>query len=181
MRFFKGMLVALALAPLSANALLITPATTPQWSGNQTSQSQIDTLIAPILGDSVQLYKSEVGGAEYGSFSGDYQASYFNTPSDPRDALIEWVGGAFITDATHLLVKDGNHQPGWYLFAINWDGMESIWLRDFWPGPGAISHVAIYGGTPRQVPVPGTLSLLGAGLLLFGLTARRRSRRPVAS
>ncbi|HJR69402.1 MAG TPA: PEP-CTERM sorting domain-containing protein [Gammaproteobacteria bacterium] len=177
-------LALLSLAPLSANALLITPsigvcgtATCLLMTGDQTSQNEIDTVIADALGSSTQLYKQDVGGPESGAFAGSYETEFQNTPSDPKDATITYVGGSILSGGTHLLVKDGNQTPAWYLFRLSWNGTETITLNDFWPDGGAISHVTIYGtgGTTTKVPEPGTMGLLGAGLLAFGFLRRRKA------
>jgi hypothetical protein len=179
-------LALLALTPLSANAVLIlSPSTTVCGSpscllmtGTQTGQPQIDAAIAGALGSSTEVYKQNVGGGEEGSFAGSYTTTFFNSATDPKDATIEYVGGMpVLTNATHLLVKDGNQEPAWYLFSIAWNGLETISLQNFWPGNGAISHISIYGGggTTTRVPEPGTMVLLGAGLLAFGFSRRRKT------
>jgi hypothetical protein len=175
MRLAVLAVAAVLMAPLSANALLLQPGD-EILSGNQTSQNEIDSAIAASLGTSVELYKSNVGGADEGSFAGDYQTTFSNTSQDPSDALIEWVGPDVITNATHLLVKDGNQTPAWYLFSIlGWNGLDDIQLLGFWPNQGAISHVAIYGGGDTvTVPEPGTLLLLGLGLVGLAATRRRK-------
>jgi hypothetical protein len=175
-------------APLSAHALLIiSPSTDPcsiisptclQLTGNQTGQPFVDAAIAGALGISTEVYKQNVGEAsDTGSAATWYSTAFFNTSTDPKDATITWGGGAFLTNTTHLLVKDGNSEPAWYLFNITgWDGKETISLQDFWPSLGAISHVALYaGGTTTRVPEPGTMSLLGAGLFAFGFLRRRKA------
>ena len=178
-------LAILSLTPLAANALLITPSTSPcgsstclQLTGTQTAQPQIDTAIAGALGISTEVYKQNVDDLfDTGSAAAWYSTAFFNSPGDPEDATITWGGGAYLSNATHLLVKDGNNNPAWYLFNITgWDGKESILLEDFWIGNGAISHVALYaGGTTTRVPEPGTMGLLGAGLLAFGFLRRRKA------
>ena len=71
-----------------------------------------------------------------------------------------------------MLVKDGDNCPVWYLFDISgWDGVSDINLTGFWPGQGAISHVAIY-----SVPEPGTLALLAIGLAGAGLSRRKKAK-----
>ena len=174
-------LAMLSLTPLAANALLITPSTGPCGSptcliltGNQTGQSQIDTVIAAELGTSGEIYKQNVGGSESGSVAGSYTTSFFNTPTDPSDATIVYNGGT-VASATHLLVKDGNQEPAWYLFRLSWNGTETITLDNFWPNQGAISHVTLYGGTTTRVPEPATMGLFGAGLLAFGFLRRRKA------
>lgn len=124
-------------------------------------------------------YKSnedgDATGSDIGPFADDYTTTFSNSVGDPGDATISWDGGDTLSGAEWLLVKDGNNSPIWYLFDITaWDGMMDIELSDFWPGSGAISHVAIYGGERTMVPEPGTLALLGVGLFGMGLARRRR-------
>jgi hypothetical protein len=156
-----------------ANALMLTP-DDADFSGIDPTNPNVSD-VETITGDTglTELYKSEVdGGNEEGPFASAYETEYFNSPTDPADADITYVGGGFMADAQWLLVKDGvAHDPIWYIFDISdWDGMETIELRDFWPEEGAISHVSIYGGT--AVPAPGAAFLLGLGLI--GLVGMRK-------
>jgi hypothetical protein len=182
----KTLMKSLAISGLSlalasqALALAITPAWVPQWSGPETSQATIDAVIAAILApsSSVELYKQNVGDAtDSGSLAGSYTTTFTNEPDDPADALIDYIGGPFLSSASKfLLVKDGNNDPGWYLFDISvWNGTDDLVLTGFWPGKGAISHVALYGGgSTTRVPDGGTTAiLLGAGVLAMALMARR--------
>lgn len=135
--------------------------------------------IFTITGDTVDLlYKDNVGGVEEGmaNFMASYETVFSNSASDPSDALISYVGGDIMADASWLVVKDGNHSPSWYLFDISiWDGVEDISLTNFWPDQGAISHISIFGSNAVKVAEPGTLALFGLGLLGFGLLRRRRN------
>jgi|SwirhirootsSR2_FD_contig_21_35098078_length_588_multi_6_in_0_out_0_1 hypothetical protein len=176
----SALLVVVVLLPASqVEALTITPATTATATGNQTSQAQIDAYIAGILGSAEMQYKQNVGGSEVGSLATEYQTVFTNTPSNPTDATISYVGGgSYIAGPAYLLVKDGNNSPAWYLFnltSLGWNGKETLTIQNFWTGTGAISHVTIYG---TAVPEPATLSLLAAGLL--GATVVRRRRSQVA-
>lgn len=172
-KVYLAAIIALALSG-TANALILTPGG-QLYSGNETGQAAIDlALIGYGIDPNTELYKDNVGGLEEGSFAMYYTTTYFNDPLDPKDAEITWDGPGKITDPDYLLVKDGNQEPAWYLFDINgWDGMETIYLNDFWPRQGAISHVTIYGGGgSNEVPEPTTMLLFGAGLA--GLAGLRR-------
>ena len=180
MRFFKVMLIvlcALVAFATQANALSIMPSTTPKYTGTENNMRDILAAIAvwPGVDLSMLLYKSNVGGGEEGPLAGSYRTTYSNTQSDPSNALIEYTGGPSIGgDEIWLLIKDGKHDPAWYLFdldELDWDGISDLILSNFWPGNGAISNVSLYG-TP--VSEPATMLLLGAGLLGIALFGRRR-------
>jgi hypothetical protein len=165
----------------NANALTITPDDEAFLWGDETSQASINSiLLSSIVGTYDYLYKNDVDEGASGPLSGSYDTQYFNTPSDPSDAVISWIEGTpIVGDPAYLLVKDGNQSPAWYLFdltALNWNGMETIILEGFWPLQGAISHVALYGSSVG-VPEPATVLILGAGLLGMAGISRKRNRR----
>ena len=171
----------------SASALTINPSSLPIWSGDIPNNPKADDIpgivgsIAPLF----ELYKQDVSGPESGDFASSYETAFDNTPTDPEDAVITWVEGMpFISGSPlYLLVKDGSQTPIWYIFGLNigaspllpWNGQETIYLNNFWPGNGAISHVSIYG--PTSVPEPSTLLLLGSGLIGLGILGRKRFKR----
>lgn len=170
----------LGVASLSVDALPVTPSTFPQWTGNQTSQSQINGVIAPIIGSATELYKQNYGGSEEKSLAGSYQTTFVNSADGPSGALIDHIGGAYVGGTAWLLVKDGNHSPAWYLFnltTLGWNGTDDLQLSGFWTGNGAISHVTLYG-TSVGVPDGGaTAALLGMGLLALGTLSRKHGKR----
>ncbi len=153
-------------------------------TGNQTSQKDIDAILASYLGASYELYKANAGTpiTEEFSLAGSY-ATAFDPETDPEYAEITWTGGNIVGEVAYLLVKDGNANPAWYLYnltELDWHGTETITIDGLWPYQGAISHVSLYGAgetSAPPVPIPPTVYLLGAGLVgLVGL--RRRFLRP---
>ena len=148
--------------------------------GGPNPELHSDPAIKFLTESAEELYKSNVGDSELGVDEQDLLASSWYTTTfypipDPYNATIEWsVNNPYIDGARYLFVKDGNADPVWYLFDIygEWNGRDNIVLTNFWIGPGAISHVAIYGGTP--VPEPGMVILLGIGLLGLAFYNRKR-------
>jgi hypothetical protein len=169
-KFLAVAALALALA-VPAQALTITPGDAI-LTGNQTSNVQILNAIAAAgytIGPS--LYKSDVGGADSGYFAGSYDTAYFNTSTDPEDAVLTWLGGESIhASPVYIIVKDGNSTPAWYLFRVSWNGQETIYFNDFWPSNGAISHIDVHG---THVPDGGSVAML-LGAALMGLAGLRR-------
>jgi hypothetical protein len=172
---FAGALLNAEIA--SALTITIDPATTAALlTGNQTGISEINTFITNTLGVApTLLYKKDViGGAESGALAGSYSTTFYNSPTDPSDALIDYVGGTAVGSIALLLVKDGANSPAWYLYnltSLGWNGTDDVVLDNFWPGTGAISCVTLY--QTSSVPDGGaTVALLG--FALAGIATVRR-------
>ena len=178
-------LIALSIlgSSISGHAIFIptiTPDTTPVWIGTDNSNlnaNEIEDVVGTSL-NLTELYKQDVGGPESGGFASSYVTTFSNSPSDPSDALIDYIGGSAITgfEELYLYVKDGEHDPAFYVFDISgWNGTDDLVLEGFWPQGGAISHVTILGGgTSTNVPDGGaTMALLGLGLGAIGFVRRK--------
>lgn len=186
MKFFKLLMVLCALLAVGtpAHALLINPSVgdplpspVNMWTGNETSQSEIDTVISGIIGNSVELWKDELSGSVAGlPLAGSYEMDWLDG-TEPTGGTISHVDGNPIVPATaYLLVKDGAQVPAWYLFdltALTWNGTDDLVLSGFWPEQGGISHVTLYSSN-TPVPEPATMLLLGSGLA--GLAAFSRKK-----
>jgi hypothetical protein len=169
--------VTLAATSAASLALSITPDTgilnSTRWEGPETSQSQINSIIEGIVSDVTLVYKQNVGGSTEGPLASSYSTVFANTPTDPAEATISYLGGAIAEPTAYLLVKGGGPTSGpfqlaaiWYFYnltALGWNGTETLDLTDFWPNQGAISHVTLY-----SAPNTSTIPDGGSGLALFG-------------
>jgi PEP-CTERM motif-containing protein len=163
-----------------AQALVLTPTTFGVIPGVDYGPSDCEPECVETVFDTENLallYKADVGTtvSEEGLFAPFYETEFLNSPTDPSGAEITNSLVAWITcGECYLAIKDGYHSPGYYFYDLSgWNGKETITLADFWPQQGAISHVSIWGDR-QSVPEPGTLSLLGAGLLLAAFGSRRK-------
>lgn len=164
----------------SASALSITPASLEGYSGivHPPGEPEVYAAITPYVGTINSLYKGEPNAADSGTFAASYESSL-----GEHGGTITYISGPAIHgNPIWLLVKDGNHDPVWYLFNLSnivgagaWNGTETITLSGFWAtGGGSISHIEIIG-TSTQVPEPLTLILLGLGLT--GMAVVRRFKK----
>jgi len=187
MKLFKSLsLVAALTCGLSTDAMAIglTPGDA-DFSGSIPGNPDANDVedITGYAGDLFLAYKADVGSVdnpatiESGGFAGSYSSTFDNEPLDPQDATITYTGGASISgDPIYLLVKDGNHDPIWYIFDITdtWNGIDTINLTGFWPQGGAISHVSIFSPGGSSVPDGGSsLALLGLGIMSLTMLRRK--------
>lgn len=149
---------------------------------NTNSNSELLSCLVEEIDLGTEQYKSEVPSGEEGDLAGSYAVTYSN---ENHDFELVYTGGDTASgDPLWLLVKDGKHDPAWYLFdlsALGWNGMETIIGTCLWGSiddagactttSGSISHISIFSET-TTVPEPGTLMLFGGALL--GLAMRRR-------
>jgi hypothetical protein len=141
----------------NASALNITPGTFSPWTGTDNSNlsaAQIGAIVGvtPLS----MVYNQEIQGESSGLTINEN---------------VSTAGSIF------LYVKDGNHNPAFYIFNLTgvWNGTDALVLSGFWPGPGSISHVSLYTGpgTQRVPDAGGTLALMGVALGSLGLLRRK--------
>ena len=153
------------------------------YVGDENDQTTIVGIVGGIVAPATELYKNDFDdGEESGALARSYTTIWGGEESGPNSATITYDGGPFVGPIAWLLVKDGNASPNWYLFNLTdmgWNGTEQIVLENFYLGTGqdttggAISNVGLWGGA-AEVPAPGTMALMGLGLLGLGFAARRR-------
>lgn len=129
-----------------------------------------------------ELYTANPNEAASGPYAASYVTDFAVDGAEAGSAAdVTYVSGApwVQNDPVILYVKDGNHAPIHYLIDISdWDGQESLQLRNFWLGGGSISHFTLLGGA-APVPEPASVAVWSALGLIFAMGAYRRWRRQV--
>lgn len=140
-----------------------------------------DLFGTSFVGNDGLLYKTEFdGGSEEGSFAGSYEMSWTLDDSEPSGGTLSWVVDTDYINCgeCYVAVKDGDIDPRYYFYDIStlWDGQEDLVFSNFWSnGQGAISHISIWGSSAVEVPEPGTLGLLGLGMLGLAYSRKRKA------
>lgn len=141
-----------------------------------------DLFGTTFAGNGGLLYKANFGGAEEGSFTSSYEMNWTLDDGEPSGGTLSWLldTSYIVCGDCYVAVKDGNIDPRYYFFDISalWDGQEDLVFSNFWSnGRGAISHISIWGSPAVEVPEPGTLGLLGLGLMGLAYSRRRTGNK----
>lgn len=180
---------AFMMASTASHALLLQPgnadydgnaATGPYGPSNCEADCINDLFGTSFVGNEGLLYKAEYdGGIEEGSFTGSYNMSWTLDDGEPSGGTLSWVMDTdfIVCGECYVAVKDGQIDPRYYFYDISalWDGQEDLVFSNFWIGSGAISHISIWGGSAVEVPEPGTLGLLGLGLMGLAYSRKRKA------
>lgn len=158
-------------------------------NGTNCEPGCVNDLFGTDFSNGEELYKNDfvdgfTDGTDSGSFSDSYQMLWTDFKNiddlkDPTGGTLSWISGEdnIICGECYIAVKDGNNDPRYYFFDLSfgsslvpqgWDGKEDLVFSGFWSGDGengAISHITIWGNPSVSVPEPGTLGLLGLGLM----------------
>jgi len=116
------------------------------WLANDSLASELGFLNAVVDPDLVTGTKTDGGGAENISFTSAARYILLKIGADPNIALI-----------------------------YNPSGLEQTYSYSGFAGEGAgLSHYTAFGPPEISVPEPGSLALLGLGLIGIGVVSRRR-------
>jgi hypothetical protein len=168
----------------TASAAVILNAGNADCSGVQPAPNdqpgvEADFKLKCATGDVSQLYKSDFGGSDSGPYADSYDTD-FSPGVEPSNADIMYVLAPFISGYSKLFVlaKDGAADPTYYGWNISgWNGTDTLSITA-WNGiQGAISNVSIWGTKGAEVPEPGPIGLLGAGLIALFWARRRIAAR----
>jgi hypothetical protein len=200
-RYAFGLLVVGLLGhAIEAEAINLTPEQTGCTSSVGSTldagavQAELDRCFDVSSASLELIYYRDVNAGEAGAYADSY-ATAFSPSRAAGNLTYSMPGPSFVCVECYLVFMDGTQSPAQYLFEITgWDGSESITFRNFWPGPGSIANVALWGSSTEaplvetfsfaeasdqsrkaSVPEPTTFMLIGLGTIGAIRAVRRRS------
>lgn len=116
------------------------------------------------------------GGAAAGYF-GIGDGAFTQSGNSGTFSLAGSLWNAYADIAIGFKFGTGNQPDEWFIYTLQNGISTGNWafVNVFQKG-GGLSHIGLYSTTPRQVPEPGILFLLGLALLALGVTRRRVGR-----
>ncbi len=164
---------ALAGAQASASLVLI-----DQINTTGPTTTIINTLLDDNgLGGLIFFTRQDSGGGLDESGAADSAFSGFNSSGTSGDFDFDLSGLDY--ELTHIVIKAGND---FFLLAFTADMIMSSGDDVAWsiPDGSALSNINFFGGEIPEIPIPGAIWLMGAGLAGLG-AARRKAKAASAA
>jgi hypothetical protein len=172
-------------AALTCGTFTADPAFSCQGGVDQTDDAaDVGTLFPPSTWTAIDKDESLIAdpGAtppwgEMDFFLTDPAGNAFDPGNDTSGFFYISNSLAAAFDEFVFVMKGGNQDPRWAAFLLNLDAMVLVdgYLQGTWSSIQGLSHATLYArGTETDVPEPGSLALLGLGLVGLGLARRRK-------
>jgi hypothetical protein len=189
-----GMVMGVAMTSNASAAFITCSGTGYDISGKVSTASDC-TILSPLDGkknDSLTLVNNEVFfGISDWLFDGQWNTTddtsgLFDFTGGGSSGSFSYVGGASIADIMFIFKGGADTNLVGYLVTQAGGTYATPFIKLPFPLPGQttvkeMGHLSVYyrngeGGTPPvQIPEPGVLLLVGAGLMGLGLARRRKS------
>ncbi|MDX1756401.1 MAG: PEP-CTERM sorting domain-containing protein [Marinobacter sp.] len=182
-----GIALAAYLLGNQALAASVLCSTDPTKNRLSVDDSQVSACLASGTGNLTgelhnDLFLNSSAGADYEpagkqpSFDNPFNIAYSQTGEAGSWSFDSSFWNTYNSGAIAFKFGTGNQPDEWFVYSLQlgMTGGDWAFINEYGRG-GGLSHVNLYGASPVPVPEPGTLALLGLGIL--GVAGRKRRQQ----